>query len=343
MKVSFFPFLILIKTPNLVFISTLIFGTCLACSSSSWPIAWVGLEINLIRFIPLLINKLHTTSIETTIKYFLAQAIASIIVILLAVSCSVSSSLSLIPEINLLLTSSLAIKAGVAPLHFWFPQVIEYARWPQALLILTWQKIAPLVLISFTYNNLIPLIIISSARFGILGGINQTSLKKILTYSSIIHSAWLISLAFIRNSLWWIYFLRYALITISIITPISLLNLTQIKDINLLNLKLTLKLIILINFLSLAGLPPFIGFTIKIISINAIIGANFNLLIILTLILASLISFYFYSRLIYSSWLAFEGKSKIIWVAPKTRNLISSTIFISLVGNIILSFLVFIS
>ncbi len=338
-----FLFLILIKTPQLIYIPSLIFGTILATSSSSWIIAWIGLEINLIRFTPLLINKLNPKSIEIIIKYFLVQAIASIVIILIGLLLINASSLNIYSYAGILITISLALKSGVAPFHFWFPQVIEYAEWFQACLILTWQKIAPLILLCFFLNPIIYLIILSSAIIGMFGGLNQTSLKKILTYSSIIHSSWLISVLFIRDTLWWFYFLTYVSITVSIIIPISIFQLTSIASINQIKINTKPKMLISLNLLSLAGLPPFLGFTIKLSSINIIIIYSFNWIILITLIISSLVAFYFYCRIIYSALLRFEGQTKIFYFPPEIKSLGTKIIIISFLGNIFIPLLVLIS
>jgi NADH-ubiquinone oxidoreductase chain 2 len=343
MKVTVFLFLILIKTPQLIYIPSLIFGTILATSSSSWLIAWIGLEINLIRFTPLLINKLKPSSIEIIIKYFLVQAIASIMIILIGLLLINASSLDIYSYAGILITISLALKSGVAPFHFWFPQVIEYAEWFQVCLILTWQKIAPLVLLCFFLNPIVYLIIISSAIIGILGGLNQTSLKKILTYSSIIHSSWLISILFIRDSLWWFYFLAYTIITISIIIPVSVFQITNITSINQLKINIKTKILISLNLLSLSGLPPFLGFTIKLYSVNTIITNSFDWVILITLIISSLVAFYFYCRIIYSALLSFEGQTKIFYFPPEIKSLGTKIILISFLGNVFIPILVLIS
>jgi NADH-ubiquinone oxidoreductase chain 2 len=172
------------------FICTLILGTFIACSANSWFVCWLGLEINLIRLMPLLISKLNPLSTETAIKYFLAQAIASLIIIFSSLAGRRVTFSSIVGDKNEIIFVALRIKAGIAPFHFWFPQVIKSTEWAQAGLILTWQKIAPFTLLSrIAATPLMYPVIIFSAVTGLLGGLNQTNLKTILVYSSIAHSA----------------------------------------------------------------------------------------------------------------------------------------------------------
>lgn len=231
----------------------------------------------------------------------------------------------------------------MAPFHFWFPQVIAYANWSQAFIIITWQKIAPIILLSLTLNFFTPIIILISALTGIIGGLNQTSLKKILTYSSIIHSGWIISIIYIRNFLWWGYFFVYSVLSVSVIVPNSTLQLNEIRDINNVKIHLKTKIIIFINLLSLAGLPPFLGFSIKIISLNAILTSNYNIFVVITLITSSLVAFYFYSRLIYSSLLITNNKSKLTNPSPEINQFLSGSLVFSFSANILISLLVLLS
>lgn len=221
----------------------------------------------------------------------------------------------------------------MAPFHFWFPQIIEYANWFQALIILTWQKIAPIILLSFTLNFFIPVIILTSALVGIIGGLNQTSLKKILTYSSIIHSAWIISILYLRDLVWCQYFFIYSILTLSVIIPAAVTQLQHISRINIIKINIKMKIIIFINILSLAGLPPFLGFAAKIVSINIIIYSHFSFIILSSLIISSLVAFYFYARLIYSTLLLFSSKLNLINQLPQTNKFLTHFILLSFLGN----------
>jgi len=330
----------LIKISFYLFLLFLILGTILACSSSSWFLIWLGLEINLIRFIPLLINKLQPFSIEIRIKYFLIQAIASILIIFTSIRSEFIFYSNSITLNRFILTLAFSIKAGVAPLHFWFPQIIEFANWTQALLILTWQKIAPLILISFCWNTVVFFVILITSFTGILGGFNQICLKKILTYSSILHSAWLISISLLNISIWWVYFLRYSFIVTSIIISAHILNIQFINSFNQLKINYTEKILISLNFLSIAGLPPFLGFFIKIISINLILENSYNFFIITTLILSSLLAFFFYSRIIYSSFIINESNSKIMFNQNSYISFNANFLTIALTTNLFITTLV---
>jgi len=64
--------------------------------------------------------------------------------------------------------------------------------WPQALILITVQKIAPMSLLSYyivEQATLVTVAAIISAVVGAIGGLNQTLLRKLLAYSSINHIA----------------------------------------------------------------------------------------------------------------------------------------------------------
>ena len=231
---------------------------------------------------------------------------------------------------------SLALKAGVAPVHFWFPQIIASINWTQSFIILTWQKIAPLILISYNYTWLVVALIISSASIGAIGGLNQINTKKLLAFSSIINVSWLISISFINLNSWWVYFILYSLIVTSVIISFKFLFINSINDVIKIKAHLTRILIIFINILSLAGLPPFTGFYIKIIVIENILINRGIIIIILILLISSIISFYFYIRLIYLILIQFNKISLINFAPHKTTSLFSLLIIISIITNLLI-------
>lgn len=135
------------------------------------------------------------------------------------------------------------MKIGAAPFHFWLPIVIQGINWINNYLLLTWQKLGPLILIISSFRqNLTSLFLILSIIVGAIGGFNQTSLKKLIAFSSINQVSWLISSIFIRKYLWTIYFIFYFFITLNVIQIFNYFNLlyipqlinTKINPINLL-------------------------------------------------------------------------------------------------------------
>nr|YP_010988661.1 NADH dehydrogenase subunit 2 [Allanaspides hickmani]WOR80966.1 NADH dehydrogenase subunit 2 [Allanaspides hickmani]WOR80979.1 NADH dehydrogenase subunit 2 [Allanaspides hickmani] len=293
------------NSANILFFSSSIFGIFLAISSSSWLMAWVGLELNLLCFIPLITSKNDQYSSEAALKYFLIQVLASAILIISVLLINIFPFFS-----YSLIMVSLLIKSGSAPFHFWFPAVIQGLSWPQTALLMTLQKISPMVLLSYTliYFSTWPVLlfscsIISSAIFGALGGLNQTLLRKIMAYSSINHMAWMLSAMLISESLWIQYFLFYCFISLSIISifhssqAFHLLNL--IFKINFSSVK---KSIFLFSLLSLGGLPPFTGFLPKWILIQELINQKMFILL-MVLLVSTLFTLFYYINISLNSFL----------------------------------------
>lgn len=290
-----------LKIYHYIFILTLILGTTVAISSNSWFTSWVGLEINLIRIIPLILLRLKKPLTEAAIKYFIVQAIASLMLILSTI-IRFSQIKSVTLEINeALIILALTIKAGIAPIQVWFPQVIRLLEWPQCFIMFRWQKIAPLLLISNLNVNLLIIVISLSALAGALGGLNQINIKTLLTYSSISHSSWILTSLLLRIKTWIIYFLIYTVLNIRIIKTLNenqLIN--KLNELNKWKTESIEKYLFIINILRLGGLPPLLGFTGKLIVVILLIKRSFYYLIIF-LITRSLISIYFYLRIVYSA------------------------------------------
>lgn len=299
-KTSFF--LMFFKNYQILFTCILIIGTVIATSANSWFTRWLGLEINLMSIIPLILSKLNSKITEASIKYFLSQAMASILIILGVNIKFITQEALNLEGLEIILTSALLIKAGLAPFHFWFPQVRIFLNWFQCIIIFTWQKIAPLILISRLRLKTAITARAVSALVGALGGLNQKNIKLILTYSSISHRAWIIIACLIRFKVWILYFTIYRFLSFSIILFLFTNQTNLINHIFSRNDSIFNKTILTINFLSLGGLPPLLGFSAKLRII--IISLKIRvLLIFVPLILRSLISLFFYFRVVYSNFI----------------------------------------
>lgn len=247
---------------------------------------------------------MNSYSAEASIKYFITQALASTFILLAIILLSLNESILFgIKTYFIIINSALLTKIGAAPFHFWFPEVIEGLRWINSFIILTWQKIAPIILLiyNFTLNNFISIIVIIRILVRGIIGLNQISLRKILTFSSINHIGWILPAIFLSFYVWFIYFLIYSLITLNLVTLFYYFNSFYLKQITLnLNSNFLLKLFFIINLFSLGGLPPFLGFFPKWLIINSLINENFNILAFI-IILLTLITLFYYIRLSYHS------------------------------------------
>lgn len=302
------------NSTKILFFSILMLGLLITISSNSWLGAWIGLEINLISFIPIISNRNNIFTTEASLKYFLIQTFASVRLLFLILRKRFLEnlfSLKICPLTTITLIAPLLIKLGVPPFHWWFPSVIEGLRWNNCFILITIQKIAPLSLISYfiIINFTTFMIIITSIIIGAIGGFNQISIRKILTYSSINHIGWILTAISIGSNYWWIYFSIYTLLITTIISIIKPFQISLINQI-LLTIKNNsiLKFLIFSSLLSLGGLPPFLGFLPKWIIIQSL-TQNERYLLGILIIVCSLITLYYYLRISYSSFLILSLES----------------------------------
>nr|QIV24640.1 NADH dehydrogenase subunit 2 [Brephilydia jejuna] len=329
----------MMKFYKLLFMISLMIGSLIAISSYSWLSMWIGLEINLLSIIPLLSNSNNLYPSESALKYFITQAMASTI-LLFAIVSSINLNDFISTSLNhywfMIFNSAILTKMGAAPFHAWFPEVMEGLSWMNCLIMLTWQKLAPMVILMYNMNMttfLSAIIIFSTIISGILG-LNQISLRKIMAYSSINHIGWMISSMLNSQTIWFMYFVIYTIITVNIIILFYYSNVFFLKQLfSSFNQNKTLKFFFVMNFLSLGGLPPFLGFFPKWLTINNLVENNFLVLSVI-LIISTLITLYFYLRVTFST-LVLNSKESIIKIPQLNMFVIVFSNFISLTGLII--------
>lgn len=294
-------------------------GSIIVISSNNWLSCWIGLEINLISFIPFLYKITKFKSIEASLIYFLFQSFASLILLL-----SIILYLFLFNKFTQifckLLIISLLIKIGRAPFHFWVLLVIENLRWVKRLILITWQKIGPFILLIYCVNRkIILLFLFFCAFFRSIIGFNQNSLQKIIGYSSINHTSWILGRILLNKFIWINYYFFYSFILVRVIIIFYKINLFYLNQIFFVIKNYSLKLIIFFNILSIGGLPPFLGFFPKILVINNLIILNYYL-ITFTLIFFTLIVLFFYIRIIYVTLIINSLNSKINFFVNNNNN-----------------------
>nr|AAZ06477.1 NADH dehydrogenase subunit 2 [Anolis capito] len=294
----------------IVILSSLATGTIITMTSYHWLFAWIGLEINTLAIVPTIATLHNPRSTEAATKYFLTQAAASAMILF---SSTINAwqmgtwdimNLSSTPA-HILLTLALAMKLGLAPMHFWLPEVLQGSTLTTALIISTWQKLAPLTLIYLTINNLSSstLIILGllSAIVGGWGGLNQTQTRKIMAYSSIAHLGWMLTISSIMTNVMILNLVLYLTMTMALF---CFLIMTQSKTIQDTTTSWTLSpmltIMMLTLLLSLGGLPPLTGFVPKWLILEELIIQNLILTAVI-MTLATLLSLFFYLRLTYTT------------------------------------------
>nr|YP_138306.1 NADH dehydrogenase subunit 2 [Microhyla heymonsi]AAT07900.1 NADH dehydrogenase subunit 2 [Microhyla heymonsi] len=324
-----------------IFLSSLATGTTITLASYHWLLAWIGLEINTLAIIPLMTKYPHPRAIEAATKYFLTQAAASALILFSTMINSWTFG-----EWDIMLTSStmttpisiaLLMKLGLAPLHFWMPEVLQGIPLSTGLILSTWQKIAPLVIllqVSKTCNlNLMIVIGFISIIVGGWGGINQTQLRKIMAFSSIGHLGWMIIILKFNPDLTLFNFILYIIMTSAMFFILLLLNSTKLSQLSTSWTKTpTVTSSSMLVLLSLGGLPPLTGFAPKLLISMELIKQNSSVLAG-SILLASLLALYFYIRLTYVMTLTLapnSSTSTTIWHFTSTLPTISITVMMAL-------------
>nr|AXS64882.1 NADH dehydrogenase subunit 2 [Tenebrionoidea sp. 14 KM-2017] len=306
---------------KLMFLNTAIMGTLITISSYSWFSMWMGLEINMLSIIPLFSSTKNMFASEAGTKYFMTQALASMLLLLsILMALTKNETIYMMSVEKLILNSALLTKLGSAPFHVWFPEVIEGLSWMNSLLLLTWQKIAPMILIMNTQmeNKIIMMAIISSLMVSSIMAFNQISLRKIMAFSSINHIAWMLAATMVSTTMWSYYFTIYSLISLNLILMMNSNKVFLLNQMsNLMEKNKKVKLSFTVNFMSLGGLPPFLGFLPKWLLINLMIEKNM-ILIALTLIMLTMIMLFIYIQLTLSSIIM--GQTELKTYSPLNFN-----------------------
>nr|YP_010583730.1 NADH dehydrogenase subunit 2 [Sepia orbignyana]UXN83926.1 NADH dehydrogenase subunit 2 [Sepia orbignyana] len=328
---------------NFLFILIMISGTMITLSSSHWITMWIGLEINLMGFLPLMNIKGKISEAEASMKYFIIQSLSSSVLIMSSLMLY-NYTLSWYSMFNnsmlsSLILLSLILKLGGVPLHFWLPNMTKQMTWLILFLILTWQKLAPLFMLMLINNNLNIIMLISmlSTLTASIMILNQTNLQLIITYSSISHLGWMLSMIMINSSMTLIYFINYIIISIPLMTLLNmysnnyLYTLTHKNNIN----KLTIPSLIL----SLAGLPPLLGFISKLLVLITLIELNFIMLSLLMFV-GTLIGLFFYLNMtlmiMIKSYYLFENYATMkIYKLTMMINILSIFIFFNMINIMI--------
>nr|CAY40646.1 NADH dehydrogenase subunit 2 [Ursus spelaeus] len=327
------------KPPILIIItSTIILGTTIVLFSSHWLMIWIGFEMNMLAIIPILMKKFNPRAMEASTKYFLTQATASMLLMLGIIINLLHSghwTISMIPNpiASTVITIALAMKLGLSPFHFWVPEVTQGISLSSGMILLTWQKIAPLSVLYQISPSINPNLLVAMAATSVLvggwGGLNQTQLRKILAYSSIAHMGWMAAIMVYNPTLMILNLTIYIMMTLGTFMLFMYnLSTTTLSLSHTWNKSPLIASLILALMLSLGGLPPLSGFIPKWMVIQEL-TKNDMIVMPMFMAITALLNLYFYMRLTYATALTmfpsannmkmkwqFESMKKMIFLPP---------------------------
>lgn len=257
----------------------------LVMSGDDWFIMWLGLEINIMIFILFIFERNRIVRVESCLKYFFIQSVGSAVLIRI---------FYLNKEwLDFCLCLLLRYKIGAGPFFFWFPSVCGGISWMSCFLLISFQKVIPLILMVIFVSWIIYWIVVLRLIFGVLGSFNQINLKQLIAYSSVYHLGWIILCNISGEINWMEYLLIYSVIIFPVLVCLKYFN---INDIGMI-IKMKYKNWFIFLILRMAGIPPFLGFFLKWYAF--IIIFKFEYIFFIFLIVCSVVIFYIYFRVVY--------------------------------------------
>jgi NADH-quinone oxidoreductase subunit N len=320
--------------PVLVLLATV--GMMVMASATNMITLYVGLELQSLALYVLAAFARDTLrSSEAGLKYFVLGALASglllygislvygfsgtvdFTVLARALTDPTKVSAGMIVGVVFVL-SGLAFKISAVPFHMWTPDVYEGAPTPVTAFLGTAPKVAGIALLLrimvTPFGHLLPewqllieLISIASMLLGSLAAIGQTSIKRLMAYSSIGHIGYaLIGLAAgteagVRGVL--IYMIVYVFMNLATFAVIIAMRrqgrpVEKIDDLGgLARSDPTLALVMAAAMFSMAGIPPLSGFFGKLYVFLAAVQAGLWPLAVIG-VLTSVIGAFYYLRIV---------------------------------------------
>jgi NADH-quinone oxidoreductase subunit N len=303
---------------------------------------------------------------EASVKYYLLGAITSGVMLWgfsLIAGLSGTTSLfeitALLPSLIhqpayalgvVLVSMAFFFKLSAFPMHFWAPDVYESAALPVVSFIATASKAAAVsILIRFlllsgqpaSYVLILGALAFISMTIGNCVALVQTDVKRLLAYSSVAQAGYilvgLLANSFEGYSMSFFYAVAYVLMN----TGAFLVTLVLSKAIGRDNPKLSdfdglaerspfMALLLLLSLLSLAGIPPLVGFTGKWVLFSAAMDKG-HWFLVLWAVLNSVVSLFYYLTLVKHAYLE----------KPKWPGLIEIPLHLKALGLFIFCSLVF--
>ena len=209
---------------------------------------------------------------------------------------------------------ALAFKLGVAPFHMWVPDVYQGAPTAITLYLGTATKLAALALVARLlmdglqllldqWQDMLVVLAVLSLAIGNVIAIAQTNIKRMLAYSTIAHMGFFLLGVLAGTADGYaaalFYMLTYALMSLGAFGVVLLLTRAgfeadQLDDLKGLNRKSPwYALAMMIVMLSMAGVPPTVGFFAKFAVIQAALGVDMVWLAVVAVLFAVIGAFYY--------------------------------------------------
>ncbi len=336
--------------PVLVAFCTL--GMMVMVSAGDLIALYMGLELQaLAAYVLTSIRRDSVRSTEAGLKFFVLGALSSGLLLYgasLTYGYAGTTSFAGIAEaagdgvsIGLLfglvfVIAGLAFKISAAPFHMWTPDVYEGAPTPITAYLATASKVAAVVLLARVvhdafgglagdWQQIVAFLAVVSMFLGSIAAIGQTDIKRMMAYSSISHMGFALmglaaATAFGVQAML-IYMAIYVVMNLGTFAFVLSMEragrpVTDMRALNLYARREPLRaLALLVLLFSLAGVPPMIGFFGKFYVLRAAYDGGLTWLALLGMI-ASVISAFFYLRIVYFMYFGEERETLDGRMAP---------------------------
>jgi len=312
-------------------------GLMIMVSSKDWLIVFLGLEVLSVASYALTgLKRTARVSSEAAAKYFLMGSFAGAFFVFgLALLFGTTGSLGFAPTtyggppaaaVGLaLILAALGFKIALAPFHMWAPDVYEGAPTPVTVFLTVGPKAAGLAVL---FRLLVPslrvgelavfgpalsLLAVLTMFAGNLAALRQKNLKRMLAYSSIAHSGYLLIAVVAGDGPSLVFYLVVYLFmntgAFGVLAAVSRAGFecTEIEDFAGLGRRSPwLAAGLSVFLLSLAGFPPTAGFLAKFYVFGGAVREG-HLALALAAVLASLVSVAYYLKVIVVMYMRDEG------------------------------------
>lgn len=317
-------------------------GLIIMVSSEDLIVIFLGLEtLSVASYVLAGLKKEDQKSSEAAIKYFLLGSLASSFLVLGLAFIFIQSQSFNLKEIGFVINKSEAsplfliglslvligfgFKVALVPFHMWTPDVYHGAPTPIAAFFSVGPKAAGFLVLFrllrpflepiFSRQNLQIILWLLSALTMIVGNLvalQQRNVKRLLAYSSIAHAGYLtMALLTIDGQSLIFYLLAYLFMNIGAFAILIALSpdgqeFHELDDFNGLATRAPwLAACMSVFLVSLAGFPPTAGFLAKFYVFTTAVRQGYTALVIIA-VLASLISVFYYLRIIVHMYMAKE-------------------------------------
>nr|ALD88456.1 NADH dehydrogenase subunit 2 [Megachile sculpturalis] len=172
-------------------------------------IKWIILEMFSLIMISYL--NINNTNKKNSLMYYVISSILSLILLFIIIHNNFIMNNKMSTIISLLIQMIFYMKLGLFPFHQWMIYMYNSMSWMNIFIFSTLNKFINIYLmISLTnMNEFFMIMFLLNSLFSSLMSMNEFSIKKIICYSSMNHSSYMIILGYIDMSMLLIYFIIY--------------------------------------------------------------------------------------------------------------------------------------